>query len=229
MARVAKKAAKKVAKKALKKAPVKKASARKVAKNKSLFGGAIPRKKMLKIEELPLTNRTALSEVLEDAISKHTTTTMELRTSDGMLQIRGVNPHLVSFLPNPPETAQAEEAPTTRESDPCGFAQHEPGAKLDYGKIDPALVTTGFSRALEEVAKVATHGAEKYTRHGWRSVPNGRVRYAAAAGRHQLKAAREDIDAPSGCLHKAQVIWNLLAELELELTEKEIPNGSSGN
>lgn len=29
------------------------------------------------------------------------------------------------------------------------------------------------------------------------------------------------IDSGTGCLHKAQMIWNLLASLELELSDKQ--------
>jgi hypothetical protein len=49
------------------------------------------------------------------------------------------------------------------ETDPNGLDPHEPGAKLDAGKIRPQLVLGGFSRALEEVVKVGTYGANKYT------------------------------------------------------------------
>ena len=46
-------------------------------------------------------------------------------------------------------------------------AQHEPGAKLDSGKIRPSLVLGGFARALAEVSAVGTFGAEKYSDNGW--------------------------------------------------------------
>lgn len=52
------------------------------------------------------------------------------------------------------------------ESDPSGKNQHEPGAKLDAGKIK-AGVLGQFARALLAVAEVGTHGQEKYTRGGW--------------------------------------------------------------
>lgn len=107
------------------------------------------------------------------------------------------------------------------ESDPYGKAPGEPGAKLDQGKIRVSLTLGGFSRALEEVCKVGTFGACKYSDNGWMEVPDGKNRYADAAGRHLLKSFREEIDKDSGCMHKAQKIWNDLAELELILRERE--------
>ena len=112
-----------------------------------------------------------------------------------------------------------------READPSGRALNQAGAKADAGKLLPRLVLGEFARALTEVVRIGTYGARKYTPRGWVSVPNGRERYAEAADRHQLevnKGNRVD-DGPGGTggLHKAQVIWNLLAELELELREAE--------
>ena len=74
------------------------------------------------------------------------------------------------------------------------------------------------SDAIEAVADVTTQGARKYTPDGWTSVPNGHKRYMEAFGRHMLALGKGEIlDAQTGCLHKAQMIWNLLASLELEL------------
>jgi len=104
------------------------------------------------------------------------------------------------------------------EIDPNGFDPHKPGAKLDGGKIRVWLCISGFSRAIEAVADVTTQGARKYTPDGWTSVPNGHKRYMEAFGRHMLALGKGEIlDAQTGCLHKAQMIWNLLASLELEL------------
>lgn len=115
------------------------------------------------------------------------------------------------------------------EKDPHGKDPHEPGAKLDAGKVMPWLCITGFARAIAAVADVTTKGARKYTPNGWASVPNGRDRYMEAFARHQLALARgEEIDADTGCLHKAQMAWNLLASLELELRDAgawQKPNG----
>jgi len=111
------------------------------------------------------------------------------------------------------------------EADPNGVAANAPGSKLDAGKLLPRLVLGEFARALTEVVRIGTYGARKYTPRGWVSVPNGRERYAEAADRHQLEVNKgnrvDDGLGGTGGLHKAQVIWNLLAELELELREAE--------
>lgn len=108
------------------------------------------------------------------------------------------------------------------ESDPNGIAQHTPGAKLDNGKMLPWLCISGFARALSAVADVTTKGARKYTPNGWMQVAEGEQRYMEAFARHALALGRgETMDADTGCLHKAQMVWNLLASLELELRAAE--------
>lgn len=108
------------------------------------------------------------------------------------------------------------------EADPNGIAQHAPGAKLDAGKPRVWLCVAGFSRALAAVARVTTVGAAKYTPNGWAHVADGEARYMDAFGRHLLALGRgEQVDQDTSCLHKAQMIWNLLASLELELREAE--------
>lgn len=104
------------------------------------------------------------------------------------------------------------------EHDPNGIDQHQPGAKLDAGKVMPWLCLSGFAHALSAVADVTTKGARKYTPNGWATVDDGEARYMEAFARHMLAYGRgELIDADTGCLHKAQMVWNLLASLELEL------------
>lgn len=103
-----------------------------------------------------------------------------------------------------------------KERDPLGKDPHEPGAKLDGGKL-LAGTLGDFSLALQEVAKVATFGAEKYTRGGWQEVPNGEQRYTDALWRHLLAERHESVDVDSGLLHQAHLAWNALARLELML------------
>lgn len=106
------------------------------------------------------------------------------------------------------------------ESDPGGLDPHAPGAKLDAGKNRLGLVLGGFARALEEVGKVGTYGANKYSDNGWKKVEKGAARYDDAMLRHWLKrAAGEAIDPETGLLHQAQVVWNALAVLEAMLEE----------
>ena len=108
------------------------------------------------------------------------------------------------------------------ERDPLGTDPHTPGAKLDAGKPMVWLCVSGFSRALSEVADVTTAGAMKYTPNGWMTVPEGKARYMDAFGRHMLAlGSGEAHDRDTGCHHKAQMIWNLLASFELELREAE--------
>ena len=104
--------------------------------------------------------------------------------------------------------------PQFTEHDPNGVQAHDPGAKLDGGKVIAELLLD-FSHALLAVAEVATFGAKKYSRGGWQHVENGETRYTGALLRHLLN--RDEIDADSGLLHDAQVAWNALARLELKL------------
>ncbi len=104
-----------------------------------------------------------------------------------------------------------------KEHDPTGRQPSDPGAKLDAGKNQVGLMFESFAHALEQVARVSTYGAQKYSRMGWIEVPNGQERYFDALGRHLLKyAAGEKIDGESGLPHLAHAAWNVLAVLELE-------------
>ena len=108
------------------------------------------------------------------------------------------------------------------EHDPTGKGPHTPGAKLDAGKNRLGLVFGGFANALEAVGRVGTLGAQKYTDHGWLTVPNGIERYTDAMYRHLLaEAGGEALDYDTNLLHAAHAAWNALARLEL-LTQ---PNG----
>jgi len=104
------------------------------------------------------------------------------------------------------------------ESDPNGVGQHEPGSKLDAGKIEAGLLID-FGRALLAVAEIGTFGANKYTRQGWEKVPDGQRRYTDAMMRHLLKEKIEANDPDSGLLHASHAAWNALARLELLLRE----------
>lgn len=113
------------------------------------------------------------------------------------------------------------------ERDPTGKDPHEPGAKLDQGKVRPSLIFNDMAYALTEVARVATYGAKKYSDGGWQHVEDGIKRYTDAMDRHRLKEHTEgfwdeDIRNDTGELiaHAAQVAWNALARLELMIREK---------
>jgi hypothetical protein len=111
------------------------------------------------------------------------------------------------------------------QADPNGKNQHEPGAKLDAGKNRLGLVLLDFSKALEKVGEVGTFGANKYTAHGWLTVPNGQERYTDALFRHLIKEGQgEKYDPESNLLHAAHAAWNALSRLELMLKEKNESN-----
>ena len=110
-----------------------------------------------------------------------------------------------------------------KEYDPTGKNPHEAGAKLDAGKNRLSLVLFSFSRALQEVGKVGTYGANKYTPNGWITVDNGVERYSDALLRHLMQeASGEYKDKDTQLLHAAHVAWNALARLDLILRENEV-------
>lgn len=128
-------------------------------------------------------------------------------------------PDIPASLRWPEELRQAYE---TYESDPNGLDPHQPGAKLDAGKVRMGLVMRGFARALFEVCRVGTYGAGKYTPNGWLEVENGEERYMDAGLRHLVDDAIEEIDKDTDLWHLAQAAWNLLAVLELRLRAGDV-------
>ena len=106
------------------------------------------------------------------------------------------------------------------EADPNGKSAHEPGSKLDDGKNMVGLVMQGFRRALLGVSRVGTFGAKKYTKNGWKEVPDGYDRYQDALYRHLLA---EGLDEQSGLPHLYHAAWNLLAMIELNEAPTEDP------
>lgn len=109
-----------------------------------------------------------------------------------------------------------------REIDPLGFAPQVPGAKLDAGKNRLGLVLLGFARALHEVGKVGTYGAQKYSDNGWQQVPDGERRYTDALLRHLLReGCGETHDPDTGIRHAAHAAWNALARLDLAIRAAE--------
>ena len=121
------------------------------------------------------------------------------------------------------------------ECDPTGRASHEPGAKLDAGKIDYTLIPQdfldGIARLCEDVevreglsliplqplcwkAVLYSRGAKKYSPNGWKEVPSGKLRYIKAAYRHLIQHLKgEYLDRDSKVPHLASLSWNADAVL----------------
>lgn len=88
------------------------------------------------------------------------------------------------------------------------------GKKYDQGKPRVSLIV---SKALLEVAKVGSMGAQKYGDYNYRGGMKW-SRLADAALRHFFSyLAGERVDEESGLSHLAHVAWNILALLEYEL------------
>lgn len=85
--------------------------------------------------------------------------------------------------------------------------------KQDTGKPDWSLLPW---RAVSRVVTVLTLGAQKYERHGWRTVPNAKERYISAAMRHIASwCTGEQSDPETGCSHLAHAACCVLIVLEL--------------
>ena len=92
--------------------------------------------------------------------------------------------------------------------------------KDDTGKTLAGLTYEYFPHALPAVSEVSTFGAKKYSRGGFRHVPNRRERYFDGYHRHQLQHAMgEECDEESGLLHLAHAAWNALALLQFYIED----------
>ena len=139
-----------------------------------------------------------------------------LRKGDGLKEKSP--PFAIDVHPEFAKIAYDEMVKKYTESDPLGFEQHQPGAKLDAGKVQAGLLLD-FGRSLMAVAQVLDYGATKYTIGGWHQVPDGKRRYTDAMMRHLL--AQDELDPDSGLPHSYHIAWNALARLEMELRGKE--------
>ena len=74
---------------------------------------------------------------------------------------------------------------------------------------------------IEDIVKVYTEGAKKYSDNSWQNLDNGYQRYKAALLRHLLEYEKGNkIDEDTGCQHLAQVAWNAIALLWLDKHRK---------
>ena len=77
---------------------------------------------------------------------------------------------------------------------------------------------------IEEIVKVYTAGAKKYAPNNWMHLENGYERYKAALFRHICEFERGNWrDADTGCIHLAQVAWNAIAMLHIEMEKRKKP------
>lgn len=108
----------------------------------------------------------------------------------------------------------------TTNDDPSKIATG--GIKYDAGKPCVFQGVVGyFPRAMIEVAKVSTFGANKYAWGGWADVSDGFNRYKNAQYRHALYRHLDgEIDSDSKLLHLAHEAWNAMASLELYLRDR---------
>jgi len=86
------------------------------------------------------------------------------------------------------------------------FGQVE-GRKFDQGKPRYGLLPP---LALQEMARVLTHGAEKYDAGNWKHVPDSLERYFDALQRHVWAwKMGEKLDPDSGIHHLAHALANV--------------------
>lgn len=96
-------------------------------------------------------------------------------------------------------------------------AENMKGEKFDTKKTRYDLIPV---KALEEVAKVLTHGADKYSDNNWRQVEDAHKRYTAAAMRHgELYRGGVSTDHESHLHHLAHRICCDLFLLQLDLED----------
>jgi len=108
---------------------------------------------------------------------------------------------------------------------PDARPEHDPyhAAKHDLGKLRWDCLPWP---AVEQVVRVLTFGAEKYSAWSWPSVPDARRRYFAAAIRHAVAWVKgEKTDPESGLPHLAHLACNALFLLSFDLDEAKPPAG----
>lgn len=82
-------------------------------------------------------------------------------------------------------------------------------------------------KAIIEVAKVLTFGANKYDEENWKKLEDLQSRYTSGALRHIFAHMDgEDLDSESNLYHVAHAICCLLFKLEIELEQKDKKEGS---
>ena len=92
------------------------------------------------------------------------------------------------------------------------------GIKYDSTKPKMNLLPP---KAIMEIAKVLTFGAEKYDAENWRKLDDLQNRYTAGALRHIFAHMDgEELDPETNLSHLAHAMCCLLFKLEIELEER---------
>ena len=92
------------------------------------------------------------------------------------------------------------------------------GLKYDSQKPKMNLLPP---KAIVEISKVLTFGAEKYDAENWRKLDDLQNRYTAGALRHIFAHMDgEDLDPETNLSHLAHAMCCLLFKLEIELEER---------
>ncbi len=103
--------------------------------------------------------------------------------------------------------------------------------KRKNGKILVHLFDQGFPNAIFEISKVMTWAGDVkgYKPHDWKNLPDAENALEGAASRHRMEHNKERqggaklidiVDHESKLLHKAHEAFNVLAELEMILTQR---------
>jgi len=81
-------------------------------------------------------------------------------------------------------------------------------------------------KAIQEVAKVLTFGAQKYDEDNWKKLDNLQNRYTGASLRHIFAIMEgEELDPETECYHEAHAICCLLFKLEAKLEARSKKEG----
>lgn len=113
----------------------------------------------------------------------------------------------------------------------CGTIARPVLEERKIGKIAIELFDEGFPNAVMAIGEVMTWAAEHkgYAPHDWKNLPNPDTAFLAAGSRHRMKRhiQRADgvnhidcVDEESHLLHLAHEAFNVLAQLELVITNR---------
>lgn len=128
----------------------------------------------------------------------------------------GVELEYVKYYPGEFELVEDDAPPQ-----PVDLGVYRPELETrKVGKVQIDLVDTGFPLATWELAKLMTWAADAkgYKRNDWKNLEGWEEKFPAAASRHRIMPLLgQKFDPESGLHHKVHELFNVFAELELEL------------